>query len=72
MRYLHHEEVKAGKAKGNIFTITIDDLAKSLGDDKANVSRYVTNLYENMVLDRRSKPCEDKPQNSYYEYKLNM
>ena len=33
MRYLHHEEVKAGKAKGNIFTITIDDLAKSLGDD---------------------------------------
>lgn len=72
MRYLHHEEVKAGKAKGNIFTITIDDLANSLGDDKANVSRYVTNLYENMVLDRRSKPCEDKPQNSYYEYKLNM
>ena len=72
MRYLHHEEVLKGKAKGNIFTITIDDLAKSLGDDKANVSRYLTNLYENMVLDRRSIQCQDKSQNFYYEYKLNM
>lgn len=72
MRYLHHEEVLKGKAKGNIFTITLEELAKSLGDDVANVSRYVTNLYENMVLDRRSKPCKDKPQNFYYEYKLNM
>ena len=72
MRYLHNEEVKQGKAKGNIFTITLEELAKSLGDDKANVSRYVTNLYENMVLDRRSIQCQDNPSQFYYEYKLNM
>ena len=72
MRYLHNEEVKAGRAKGNIFTITLDDLAKSLRDDKANVSRYVTQAYENMVLDRRAIQCQDNPGQFYYEYKLNM
>ena len=72
MRYLHNEEVKAGRAKGNIFTITLDDLAKSLEDDKANVSRYVTKLYESMVLDRRAIQCQDNPGQFYYEYKLNM
>lgn len=72
MRYLHNEEVKAGRAKGNIFTITLDDLAKSLGDDKANISRYVNNLYESMVLDRRAITCQDNPSQFYYEYKLNM
>ncbi len=72
MRYLHNEEVLKGRTKGNIFTITLEELANSLGDDKANISRYVNNLYENMVLDRRSKHCKDNPNNFYYEYKLNM
>lgn len=72
MRYLHNEEVLKGRAKGNIFTITLEELANSLGDDVANVCRYVTNLYENNILDRRSKPCKDNPNNFYYEYKLNM
>lgn len=72
MRYLHNQDVASGKAKGNIFVRSLDDLAKSLGDDKANVSRYVESLWESMVLDRRSVQCKDKPQNFYYEYKLNM
>lgn len=72
MRYLHNQDVASGKAKGNIFIRSLDDLAKSLGDDKANVSRYVESLWESMVLDRRSVQCKDKPQNFYYEYKLNM
>lgn len=72
MRFLHNQDVASGKAKGNIFVRSLDDLAKSLGDDKANVSRYVESLWESMVLDRRSVQCKDKPQNFYYEYKLNM
>ncbi len=33
-------------SKGNIFTITLEELAKSLGDDKANV-RIGINWYNN-------------------------
>lgn len=72
MRYLHNEDLKLNKAKGNIFVRSLDDLAKSLGDSKANISRYVNNLYENMVLDRRSVQKESNSKQFYYEYKLNM
>lgn len=72
MRYLHHEEIKKGKAKGNIFTITMEELAKDLGTDKAHVSRYIKNLYDNMILDRRAIPLKDNPKQFYYQYKLNM
>lgn len=72
MRYLHLEDVKLNKTKGNIFVRSLDDLAKSLGDSKANVSRYVNNLYENMVLDRRAIQKESNSKQFYYEYKLNM
>lgn len=72
MRYLHNEDVKLNKTKGNIFVRSLDDLAKSLGDSKANISRYVNNLYENMVLDRRSVQKESNSKQFYYEYKLNM
>lgn len=73
MRYLHNEDVKKGKAQqGNIFVRSLDDLAKSLDDDKANVSRYVESLWENMLLDRRSVQSKENASIFYYEYKLNM
>ena len=72
MRYLHQQELINGSAKGNIFKVTLEKLAESLGDNKANVSRYVESLWENMVLDRRSIPCKNHNGRFEYEYKLNM
>lgn len=72
MRYLHHQDLMNNKTKGNIFIRSLDDLAKSLGDDKANVSRYVEKLWENMLLDRRSVQSKENASIFYYEYKLNM
>lgn len=72
MRYLHNEDLKQGRTKGNIFVRSRYELAKSLGMDENNVAKALNNLWENMVLDRRSVQCKDKPQNFYYEYKLNM
>lgn len=72
MRYLHHQLLKEDKVKGNIFTITMEELAKDLGTDKANISKMIKNLYENMILDRRAIPLEDDPNKFRYEYKLNM
>lgn len=72
MRYLHQQELINGSAKGNIFKVTLEKLAESLGDNKSNVSRYVESLWENMVLDRRSIPCKNHNGRFEYEYKLNM
>lgn len=72
MRYLHNEDLKQGRTKGNIFVRSRYELAKSLGMDENNVAKALNSLWENMVLDRRSVQCKDKPQNFYYEYKLNM
>ena len=72
MRYLHNEDLKQGRTKGNIFVRSRYELAKSLGMDENNVAKALNSLWESMVLDRRSVQCKDKPQNFYYEYKLNM
>lgn len=74
MRYLHHKQVLDGKAKGNIFTITIEDLAKDMGYTKIDyVSDMLKNLYDNNILDRRVYvPDKDKPHIFSYQYKLNM
>lgn len=72
MRYLHLEDVKLNKTKGNIFVRSRYELAKSLEMDENNVSKAINNLYENMVLDRRSVPHETKANQYRYEYKLNM
>ena len=72
MRYLHLEDVKLGKAKGNIFVRSRHELSKSLGMDENNVAKAINNLYENMVLDRRVVQKESNSKQFYYEYKLNM
>lgn len=72
MRYLHNEDVIKGNAKGNIFVRSRHELAKSLGMDENNVAKAINNLYENMVLDRRSVQKESNSKQFYYEYKLNM
>lgn len=72
MRYLHNEDLKDGKTKGNIFVRSRHELAKSLGMDENNVAKAINNLYENMVLDRRSVQKESNSKQFYYEYKLNM
>lgn len=74
MRYLHHKQVLDGKAKGNIFTITIEELAKDMGYSKVdNVADMLKNLYDNNILDRRIYiPDKDKPHIFSYQYKLNM
>ena len=72
MRYLHNEDVKLGKTKGNIFVRSRYELAKSLDMDENNVAKAINNLYENMVLDRRSVQKESNSKQFYYEYKLNM
>lgn len=73
MRYLHHKQVLDGKAKGNIFTITIEDLAKDMGYSSLDkVKTMLKNLYDNNILDRRAIPKEDNPKIFYYQYKLNM
>lgn len=72
MRYLHLEDVKLNKTKGNIFVRSRYELAKSLGMDENNVAKAINNLYENMVLDRRAIQKESNSKQFYYEYKLNM
>ena len=72
MRYLHHEAVKNGKAKGNIFSITMEELAKDLGITVGRVSQMTKNLYDNNILDRRAIPLEEDVNKFRYEYKLNM
>ena len=72
MRYLHNEDVKLGKTKGNIFVRSRVELAKSLGMDENNVAKAINNLYENMILDRRVIQKESNSKQFYYEYKLNM
>lgn len=73
MRYLHHKQVLDGKAKGNIFTITIEDLAKDMGYSSLDkVKTMLKNLYDNNILDRRAIPKADNPKIFYYQYKLNM
>lgn len=72
MRYLHYNMVLEGKTKGNIFTISQEELARSLGVDKKGVVLMTKNLYDNNILDRRAIPKEDNPKQFYYEYKLNM
>lgn len=72
MRYLHHQDVIKSNAKGNIFVRSRHELSKSLGMDENNVAKAINNLYENMVLDRRSVPHENKSNHFHYEYKLNM
>lgn len=72
MRYLHLEDVKLNKTKGNIFVRSRFELAKSLGMDENNVAKAINNLYENMVLDRRAIQKESNSKQFYYEYKLNM
>ena len=73
MRYLHHKQVLDGKAKGNIFTITIEELAKDMGYSSLDkVKTMLKNLYDNNILDRRAIPKADNPKIFYYQYKLNM
>lgn len=74
MRYLHHQEVLQGKAKGNIFTITMEELAKGIGVTRERVVQMTKNLYDNNILDRRAVPLQNNSNNSrqfYYQYKLN-
>lgn len=72
MRYLHHQQVLKGEAKGNIFTITMDALVKDLGVTQPRITEMIKNLYENNILDRRAIAMVDNPKQFYYEYKLNM
>lgn len=72
MRYLHHQEVLNGTAKGNIFIVPLDKLADSTGISKTHLSVYVENLYKNNILDRRAIQKQGNTKQFYYEYKLNM
>lgn len=71
MRYLHHQEVTRGKAKGNIFTVTMEELAKELGITQPRVTQMIDNLYKNNILDRRAIPIQGEGNRFYYQYKLN-
>lgn len=71
MRYLHNELVKNGKAKGNIFMISLEDLAKDLGTNKSTIIKYIEKLYKANILDRRAIQKQGNSSQFYYEYKLN-
>ena len=72
MRYLHNKLVVDGKAHGNIFSITLEELAANLDVTKMRVSQMIENLYSNNILDRREVPLKEDMNRFYYEYKLNM